>query len=386
MPLDWTPLEISTLTDGARKVLAGPPAMKLMAAKGLAPLKPVELAVVLYHLVAGTEQPLRDAAEKSLADLPEKIIGPALADTGLDPRVLDLFANKVYTKPALVEVLLLNRSLSDQSVLELAPKLGEKELELVAVNEQRMLRLPAIIGALYMNPRARMSTVDRCVELAVRNQIVVPGVPRWDDVVAAVLGLRQSKGELQEVFTDDDAAFAAIAQVALGPDPLEFTAPNSDAEAGADGDDSAGDAEGQALIEKKRELPFDKLSVPAKMRLAAIGNAFARALLIRDSNKMVALAAVNSPGMTDNEIVKYSANRSLADDVIRVIASTKEWTKLYQVKCHLANNPKCPLPVAMRLLPFLHERDLRNLARSRGVASALTAQARKLLTQKANKS
>ena len=49
------------------------------------------------------------------------------------------------------------------------------------------------------------------------------------------------------------------------------------------------------------------------------------------------------------------------------------------MKVNLANNPKCPLPVAMRLLPFLHERELRNLSRSRGVASALSTQARKLL-------
>ena len=268
----------------------------------------------------------------------------------------------------LVEVILLNRSTSDQTVLELVPKLHERELEIVAVNEQRLLRLPAIIGALYMNARARMSTVDRLVELAVRNHVQNPGIPRWDDVVTAVTGAkRPSKGELAEV-PDDDAAFAAVAKVAVGAEKPEF------ASFGPDDDLEVLNATEQARIEEeKKDLPIDKLSIAAKIRLATLGNAFARAVLIRDSVRMVALAAINSPGMTDNEVIKYSANRALADDVVRVIANTREWTKLYQVKVNLANNPKCPLPVAMRLLPFLHERELRNLSRSRGCERAVDA-------------
>jgi hypothetical protein len=131
-----------------------------------------------------------------------------------------------------------------------------------------------------------------------------------------------------------------------------------------------------------RDLPIGELTVAQKIRLATIGNAFARGLLVRDSVKFVAIAAINSPGMTDNEIIKFSANRSLSDDVIRVIASTKEWTKMYRIKVNLANNPKCPLPMATRLLPFLHDKDMRNLARSRAVPSALVAMAKKLLSQK----
>jgi hypothetical protein len=374
-PLDWTPL--ADVGDGVRKVLAGPPAIRLMAAKGLAPLRPVELASVLYHLAQpGGDAKVQEAAEKSVAELPEKILAPALADAGLDARILDFFAAKLHAKPALVEAIVLNRATADATITELVPRLGERELELVAVNEQRLLRTPAIIGALYMNTRARMSTVDRCVELAVRNQVTVPGVPRWDDVVAAVLGLRRGKGELQEV-PDEDETFAAVAKVAFGADPLEFTTARPE----EDGDAVDAD-ERKRIEEEKRDLPIDKLSLPAKIRLATLGNAFARAILIRDSVKMVALAAINSPGMTDQEVVKYSANRSLADDVVRVIAGTKEWTRLYQVKVNLCNNPKCPLPVAMRLLPFLHDRDLRNLSRSKGISSALSTQARKLLAAK----
>jgi hypothetical protein len=134
-----------------------------------------------------------------------------------------------------------------------------------------------------------------------------------------------------------------------------------------------------------KDLPVSELTIAQKIRLATIGNAFARGLLIRDPLKIVAIAAINSPGMTDNEVIKYSANRSLADDVIRVIASTKEWTKLYSVKVNLVNNAKCPMPMAMRLLPFLHDKDLRNVTRSKAISSAVVTMAKKLLSQKAQK-
>lgn len=376
MALERTPLDAGSLPDGARKVLGGPAPVKLMAARGLAPLKPNELAAVLYQLSLDADAALKAAAEKSAGDLPEKILGPALADASLDPRVLDFFAERVATKPALVEVLLLNRAVADQTILELTPRLGEKQLDLVAVNEQRLLRAPAIIGALYMNRKARMSTVDRAVELAVRNGVVVLGVPRWDDVVSAVLGAQKDPPKDPEKV---DAAFAKIAVAALGDDPKDLTAapsPDDDLEViNAD--------EEKKLVEEIKDLPISELSVAQKIRLATLGNALARGVLIRDTVKMVALAAINSPAMTDNEVIKYSANRSLADDVIRVISATKEWHKIYQIKVNLVNNPKTPIAASTRLLPFLHERDLRNVSRSRAIPSAIVAQAKKLLSHKA---
>ena len=69
-------------------------------------------------------------------------------------------------------------------------------------------------------------------------------------------------------------------------------------------------------------------------------------------------------------------------EVIREIANTKEWTKLYQIKLNLVNNPKCPLATSMKFLPFLHDKDLRNLARSKGIPTALSTQAKKLIAAK----
>ncbi len=116
--------------------------------------------------------------------------------------------------------------------------------------------------------------------------------------------------------------------------------------------------------------------------MATLGNAFARSVLIRDTNRQVAMAAIRSPAVTDMEVLRYAANRGLDDDIIRFISNQRRWVRLYGIKVALCNNPKCPLPVAMRFLPHLNVRDLKALARSKGIPSALCTAAKQMLTQR----
>jgi hypothetical protein len=230
-----------------------------------------------------------------------------------------------------------------------------------------------------MNTRARMSTVDRAIELAVRNDLTPPGIPNWEDLKSAVLGTRNQPKPTAEAM---DASFAAFAAKGIGE-----TDAAAAVRAALEADDLEIKPAGEEPAPKKpdeeeTEKRYDELTIPMKIRMATLGNAFARGQCIRDTNKMVSLAAIRSPGMTDNEVIKYAANRALADDVIREIANRKEWTKLYSVKVNLVNNPKCPLPSSMRMLPFLHEKDLKLLAKSKGVPSALVQQAKKLMSAK----
>jgi hypothetical protein len=371
MPLDRTPLDPASLSDPARKALSGPGPLKLMAARGLAPIpRPAELLAVVYQLALDADAAVKQAAEKTAGDLPDKILLAAVSEPTLDPRVLDFVALRVLGKPQILEALILNQSTAEETVRDLAIRVGEREIDLIASNEQRLLREPRIIGAMYMNPKARMSTVDRAIELAVRNHIQVAGIPGWDAVVQAVLGTKKSAAE---VAAEDDA-FARAAEVAVD---------DSD-EARRAAEDLMQETADQDAIDKARgKAQIDRLSVPGKIRLATLGNSFARSILIRDANRLVALAAIRSPKVTDEEVIRYAANRTLADDVIREIANAKEWTRMYQVKVYLVNNPKCPLPVSMRLLPLLHERDVKSLANSRSVPSALVAMAKKLVAAKA---
>jgi hypothetical protein len=125
------------------------------------------------------------------------------------------------------------------------------------------------------------------------------------------------------------------------------------------------------------------MGVGEKVKLAFTGNKEARDILIRDANKMVAMAVVKSPKIQENEIEAISKSRQVAEDVLRHIATTKEWIKSYQIKYNLSSNPKTPLPLAMKLLVQLREPELKKLAKDKGVSQFLATQARRLAEAKA---
>jgi hypothetical protein len=124
------------------------------------------------------------------------------------------------------------------------------------------------------------------------------------------------------------------------------------------------------------------MGVGDKIKLAFVGNKEARDILIRDSNKIVAMAVVKSPKIQENEIEAITKSRQVAEDVLRHIASTKEWVKSYQIKYNLSSNPKTPLPVAMKLLVQLRETELKKISKDKNVSQFLATQARRLLETK----
>src|SRR6478672_6218705 len=124
MALDLTPLD--SLPPAIDKV-AGPKApapLKLMAARGLAPLKPGEMLTALYQLHLLDDAQVKPAALKTANELPEKILLGGLGEP-LDARVLDFFARRLWQKPKPLEVILLNKATSDHTFKHLAGLCGE---------------------------------------------------------------------------------------------------------------------------------------------------------------------------------------------------------------------------------------------------------------------
>lgn len=382
MALELTPLE--KLPPAVERAVGdkAPAPLKLMAARGLAPLPPGNLATALYQLSFSADDAVKTAAFKTAAELPEKILGGALGEA-LDARVLDFFARRVFARPALLERLLLNKAVADETFRHLATLVDERGLEMIAKNEERLLRHPPIIAALYLNPKTRMSTAQRALELAVRNNVRVDGIPAFDEAARAI---QQSGAPAPEVAAAEDTAFARAAEVAVDQSAgLQLVAVDeNEATAQAEAEAQAAEqtlASTEAADEEKKKSISD-LSPAGKIRLATLGNAFARAVLIRDTNRQVAMAAIRSPAVSDMEVLRYAGNRGLDDEIIRFIANQRQWVRLYGVKVALCNNPKCPLPVAMRFLPHLNARDLKMLARSKGVPSALCTAAKQMLQQR----
>ncbi|MBN1635783.1 MAG: hypothetical protein JW920_04685 [Deltaproteobacteria bacterium] len=132
--------------------------------------------------------------------------------------------------------------------------------------------------------------------------------------------------------------------------------------------------EGRSLFQK-----IQSMSVPEKIEFAHKGTKEARAILIRDPNKMVQMAVVTSPKITEGEVFALANNRNVDEEVLKYISNRREWMKNYQVKVALVNNPKTQLPQALSLVPYLVRKDLLALTKSKAIPRIISAAAQKRL-------
>ena len=105
-------------------------------------------------------------------------------------------------------------------------------------------------------------------------------------------------------------------------------------------------------------------------------------MLLRSTVRMVAEAAIKSPRISEMEVIAAASSRSVQDVVIRNIAANRNWTRLYQVKMALVNNPKTPMTYSMSFLRGLRAHDLKSIARSKNLPGALVETARRLVNEK----
>ncbi len=119
------------------------------------------------------------------------------------------------------------------------------------------------------------------------------------------------------------------------------------------------------------------LGISERIGIAMKGSRECRAVLIRDPNKLVAIAVLSSPKVTETEIEAYSRMANLSEEVLRIIGTTRTWVRNYAVASGLARNPKTPLAISMNLLARLHDRDLKLLSIDRNVPESLRIAARK---------
>ena len=134
--------------------------------------------------------------------------------------------------------------------------------------------------------------------------------------------------------------------------------------------------------EKARASTLEKIagmSVAERMNLAMKGSREERAVLIRDPNKIVGVAVLSSPKLTETEVESIARMTSISDELLRIIANTRAWMKNYAVMAALTKNPKTPVAVSMNMLARLNDRDLKMLSTDRNVPEILRMTARKKL-------
>ena len=133
---------------------------------------------------------------------------------------------------------------------------------------------------------------------------------------------------------------------------------------------------------KSRLQEIQDMPVPDKIKLAMTGDKEARSILLKDSNKQVQEAVLDSPRISGMEIVAVANSRNIPEEILRKVAVNRQWMKNYQVRLALANNPKTPLPMGLKIIGTLLIADLKRLSKNKGVSSVLSAAAQRFVARK----
>ncbi len=369
------PIAADFLPENMRKHVdqKAPVPLRMMAAKALVPLSPPDMLGALFMLMYDGEERIRETAGKTASSLPDRIAASGFRDEGVQPIVLGWYLEVYATNDAYAEMLILNASTPDAAVAGIASHCSQKIAELIGQNQLRLLRDEQIVRQLALNPVAEGALIDGVCDFAVRNGLDMPDVPQMLAAKVRLFGPQ-----------------AATQPVSLGPTAdeivAEFGVGVAEDEIPTDAEKAAQLAAKEAKLEETAKLTLTqkiaRMSVSERIKLASKGNKEVRGMLIRDSNKLVAIAVIRSPRITDGEVMSQAINKGAHEDVLRVVYSHREWTRKYSVRLALVKNPKVPAQVLMRFLNTLTESDVKALAKDKNVAGAIQGMAKKMIQRK----
>ncbi|GAB6064317.1 hypothetical protein [Deferrisoma palaeochoriense] len=332
---------------------------RLAAARGLVPLPPRDLMETLAALAGDPDPSVRAAAARTWDEIPANVLQAALDDPGMSPRALEHLARRKDLPRAVLFGLLSHPRLTPGAAAPFADSGDPEVVARLARNQRFLLGCPALGRRLLANPA------------------LPPG----------------ERSRLESLLGEPAPAADERAGVPSGPEPP--------ADEGADPGDDAGVADETlppalppALLDDGAEEPQTEaerenlyqmvrsLSVAQKIKLAMLGSKSARRLLVRDRNKAVVRAVVQSPKIREDEVLAIAQDRTVAEEVIRMILQRRDWMKSYPIRLALCQNPKTPLPRALRLLETLQDRDLRQISKSRNVPSPVSSGATRVLARR----
>jgi hypothetical protein len=125
-----------------------------------------------------------------------------------------------------------------------------------------------------------------------------------------------------------------------------------------------------------------KLDVKGRIQLAMKGSKEERSILVRDGTKVVALAVLDSPKITDGEVEKFANQKNVLEALLRAIPMKRRFAKNYIVVRNLVANPRTPLDVGLGLMKNLLVQDLKNLSANKEVSDTVRKLALRMFKQK----
>jgi len=405
-----------------------PSNMMLFAARGALLVPPQEMIEILVYLV-NHNKVFGPQARLTLAGWDEKSSHDAAADPATPKEVLDYLIDPENLRPVLLPVLLENPSVSEKFLMRLAVSATREQTEIL-LNSPRASRSKEVLEMLAANrnltdigarsvreklsamraesgtvPAGNSSTSDGAVDVtaeippegdAVASDHLDESADVPDETVMAFMSehgaeiaaegnkpfqpLGGTYEELPSPATEAPAELetAAAMSAGAGASPAGGVAPVTTHPAAPKKKSFVSMAHEKGSALKKIAL----LDVKGRINLAMKGNKEERSLLIRDGTKVVALAVLESPKVTDGEVEKFASQKNVLEAVLRAIPMKRRFFKQYAVIRNLASNPRTPIDVSLGLLKHLLIQDLRNLAGNKEVSDTVRKLATKMFRQK----
>jgi regulator of extracellular matrix RemA (YlzA/DUF370 family) len=381
-----------------RAIIEGtaPHQARLAAASGLLPLPQSDLLEVLVVLCHSDDSEIAQAAKETLAsqDSAELLLAARSEETSA--AVLEYLATVSQDTRQIHEALILNKNTSDQAIVSLAAATADGSLlELIAINQQRLVRAPEIIDAILANS-ARSAEAERRVRETKREFFEKE---RGAQQIAQELRARGRSAAAEFFESADLSGGLSIEDAWLLAEHIEVSDADIDSawlpseryeELSAETPEEHA-ANFRRVVEHERiemgEVSGERVSLirrimfmnaKDRMKLAMKGDREARSILIRDSNRIVATAVIHNPRVTEQEVESIAAMRTVADEVLRLIALNRAWARSYTIIHNLVRNPRTPIPTIISTLPRIRTKDLKHLSQNRNVSEAARRQALRL--------
>ena len=324
-------------------ILSGqvPRQVRLFAAQGLLPIPREDLYRLQALLSSDPDPELAAAASQSLQAEELQTLISWIEHQDVEPVVLDLLS-RIRPEERMWAAVAVHGRTSDETLRVLARHGSPLIQDIIITNQVRLLAHLEILDELRANPQVtqvvlRVGAEQEFIEKAISGQLV-PGEGGGTSIEDALAALRAIGAHI----------------------PREQSMPYPSSE------DPGVNEEAERLgLSTYGKLA--RMSVKDKVVAALMGGRDERSILITSRVRLVVRAVLASPKLTESEIERFAAARSISDEAIRIIAANRRWMQHYGVIQALAQNPKTPLQTAIRLLPRLSVRDLSRLARDRNI-------------------
>lgn len=361
-----------------------PKPARLAAARGMLPLSQEDMLQALILLGQDPEEDIRTAAQGTLNNFDPAALLPIAQNSNSPVEVLNFLAGWPKATHNITEAIILNKNTADEAIAMIASRSNNASLlEAITINQQRLIQYPAIIDAILANPHRSAEAERRAREIKTEFFEKELGAARVAEEQKARARLAQALGV--EVSEDEFQSVVASFEKEVGI-KAEDTSPglNFDPEAELRRLLFEVREDGEELSDEQLSIYqiVAKASAKEKIFLALKGGRDVRALLIRDSNKMVSSAVVKNPKITEGEVEKFAKIKGISEEVLRIICMNRNWVSNYLIIHNLALNPRTPINFSMTFVNRLQLKDLKSLTKDKGVPDVLRNMAKRLVSQR----